>query len=180
MTDYRTVGAHQLNKWLWWNLNTFTYRDFSSGQDLRAFAGYDSIGLVPIIPTQQVPEMNNIVGGAPFIVYAYTRTAAAQSWWVNSEQCTYIVYDNDEERLRAVHTYMTDLLKRFDETARAVNNYLGAASKFDFKWIGLASSVGPEAAIQENGRQGAMVSIRYEYTCDIIGTVHNQNLGMRI
>jgi hypothetical protein len=178
MADYLTVGVHQINKWLWLNLKSFEYK---TGQ--KAFTAYkdsgnaSGINLIPIIPTQQQPEFVDISGGAPFIVYNYIMSSYPSEWWICREQCAYVIYDNDEERLRAIHAYMADLLKRVDWTAKNINNSSSTSSKFDFKYVQLTNASGPDEFNTEGGRQGAMVVIDYEYTTDING---NEGNGMRV
>ncbi len=166
MTDYRTMGAHQINKYLWGKLKDFEYKP-----GVKAFSAYGTgtgqKNLTPIIPTQQQPQFLDIVGGAPFLVYNYIVSSYASEWWLCREQCAYVIYDNDEERLRAIHGYMIDLLKRMDWTARDVNASPTTDVRFDFKYVQLTSASGPDEFNTEGGRTGAMVVINYEYTMDI-------------
>jgi hypothetical protein len=173
MADYTAVGAHKINAWLWSLLKGFEYK---TGE--KAFGAYFDSGnsagikIVPMIPTQQEPELVNIAGGAPFIVYNYVISSYASEWWVCREQLAYVIYDDDEERLRAIQNYMVDLLKRFDWTARSINSYLGS-SNYDFKYVQVTNAVSPDEFDTEGGRQGAMVTINYEYTVDLNGTEGN-------
>lgn len=181
MTDYRTVGVHQINKWLWNKLKDFEYLDFASQTLVKAFDDYGTgkIELTPIIPSQQMPEFTNIPSGAPFIVYGYSRSTSARSWHMKAEKAAFTVYDNNEERLRAIHGYLYDLLNRLDTTAWEVNKYLGASSAYDFKFIQVSNATGPEPFTQEGGRQGATVSVSYEYTYDLAGTAGTEGFGLR-
>lgn len=167
--DYRTVGAHQINKWLWSKLKDWEYKTSTKAFDAYGTAT-GKINLVPIIPAQQLPEFTNISGGAPFIVYAYTRSTSAKSFHMHSERATFVVYDNDEERLRAVHGYVFDLLRRLDVTADEINTYLGGSSVFSFKFVQASMASSPEPFTQEGGRQGATISISYDYTLELGST----------
>lgn len=181
MADYRMVGAHQINKWLWSLLKDFQYK---SGQ--KAFSGYvdsgNSAGLaiVPIVPGHQWAQLNDMTNGKfPFIVYNYAMSTYASEWWLCREQCAYIIYDSDEERLRAIHAYMIDLLKRFDWTARSINDSSVTASNFDFKYVSLISATGPDdtGVTTELSLPGSMVVVGYEYTTDTNSAEGN---GMRV
>lgn len=169
MADYRTSGAHQLNKWLWSKLQNFIY----NGTD-KAFADYGVSGIdaVPIVPAQQQPELMEIVGGAPFIVYNY-RQVPYSEWWTCQENCAYAIYDSDEERLRAIQNYLVQLLKRQDWAAADVNAYLGSSSKFDFKTIWVSSSQSPSPETDLGGRHGATISVSYKYTANLDGIEHS-------
>ncbi len=166
MTDYRTMGAHQMNKWLWSKLQDFEYKP-----GVKAFSAYGTgtgkKNLTPIIPTQQQPQFLDIAGGAPFLVYNYIISAYASEWWLCREQCAYVIYDNDEERLRAIHGYMVDLLRRMDWTARDINSSPTTDGRFDFKYVQLTSASGPDEFSTEGGRTGAMVVVNYEYTMEL-------------
>lgn len=181
MTDFRTTGVHQINKWLWDRLNQWTYKNDGVGNGIRAFDAYaidpfgnpeaGKVNLVPIIPSQQVPEFTNLTDGPPFIVYTYTTSPI--DVFAYSEQAAYVIYDSNEERLRAILHYMISIFKGMDWTAQAVNDWFYSVNEvgtsgdfFDFKWITVTTSVGPDQFTSEGGRQGAMVSIRYEFTHD--------------
>lgn len=180
-SNYRTTGVHQLNKWLWSRLATLPYK---GGYAFEKYAGSPASGpvpLVPIIPNQQLPEFNEIAGGAPFLVYNYTDLDPGSEWFTHTQSAAYVIYDDDEERLRAIHTYMVDLLRRMDWTAQEVNDYFMKntepgtnADAFDFKTVFVTTAVGPEPFEQQGGRQGALVVARIMFTHDL------QDNGMRI
>lgn len=178
MADYRTIGAHQINKWLWSVLKEFEYKPANKAFNAYKDSGNASgIAMTPIIPTQQQPAFTNIAGGAPFIVYNYTMSPYPSEWWLCREQCAYVIYDDNEERLRAIQNYMIDLMKRMDWTAREINGSGLIPGGFDFKYIQLMSASGPDEFSSEGGRQGAMVVIGYEYTVDINSEEGN---GLRV
>jgi len=173
VSDYRTVGAHQINKYLWNDLKDYEYPAGINRTPTRAFSAYGTgkVNLVPVVPTQQQPLLldatSGITGGAPFIVYNYITSGYSSEWWLCREQCAYVIYDNNEERLRAIQGRMVDLLKRVDWTARDINNATTTDKRFDFKFVQLTSASGPDEFSSEGGRQGAMVVINYEYTMDM-------------
>lgn len=180
MAEYRVVGAHEINKWLWSKLKDFEYKT-----GVKAFADYKDSGnddgyvIVPIVPGHQWPQMSDITGNkSPYIVYNYIMSSYSSEWWLCREQCAYVIYDSDEERLRGIHAYMIDLLKRVDWTARDINNYQ-SPSNFDFKFVQLTSASGPDdyAVTTEKSFQGAMVVVNYEYTTDMSTEEGN---GMRV
>lgn len=177
MSNYRTTATHQMNKWLWSKLQDIMYKGEPA---FKAYAPHGTVNLVPIVPSQQVQQMMDISGGAPFIVYNYTVMAASE-WWLQSEQASYIIYDNDEERLRQIHTYISQLLRRQDWTAQEINDWVldgiepgTQADVFDFKSVTLISATGPEPYESQGGRQGALIAARIMYTHEL------QQDGMRI
>lgn len=173
MGDYTLTGVHEINKWLWDKLQAL------SVNDVQAFAAYgpSKISAVPIIPSQQQPELNDILGGAPYLVYNYTINPYSEEFWMCRETCAYVIYDNNEERLRAIFHYMVDLFKRADWTARDINAFLPTDSPWDFKSVGVSTSTGPDKFADEGGKQSAMVVINYTYTHDLNGAEGN---GLRV
>lgn len=181
MADYRTVGAHQINKWLWNLLKNFEYKTgekaFSTYKDSGNSAGLD---LIPIVPGHQWAQLNDMTQGkSPFIVYNYIMSSYGTEWWMCREQCAYVIYDSNEERLRAIHAYLVDLLKRVDWTARSINAASTTPSNFDFKYVMLTSASGPDdyAQTTELSLQGCMVVVNYEYTTDLNSSEGN---GLRL
>lgn len=163
-----------MNRWLWGQLRDFELK--SGEKAFKNYAPHGSLNLIPIVPTQQDPTFTNIAKGAPFIVYNYITSHGVDEWWVSREQASFIVYDNNESRLRAISSYMTALLRRGDWTARNINDFI-SPSTFDFKFVEVLSASGPDEFTQEGGRQGAMVVVRYEYT---VNTDTNDGSGLLI
>lgn len=170
MSNYRTTATHQLNKWLWSKLVGQTYK---GAPVFNKFAPHGDINLIPIVPSQQIQQINDISGGAPFIVYNYT-TVGATEWYLEREQAAYIIYDDDEERLRQIHTYMVSLLRRQDWAAQEVNDWIYSgtergtqADTFEFKSIGLLTATGPEPYTSLGGRQGALLVVSIMFTHDM-------------
>ncbi|AXG66153.1 hypothetical protein SEA_ANNADREAMY_32 [Streptomyces phage Annadreamy] len=181
MADYRTVGAHQINKWLWSKLKTYEYKP-----GVKAFADYKDSGnptgyaVTPIIPNFQTAQITTITKNqSPYIVYNYVQNPYDSEWWMCREQCAYMIYDGNEERLRGIQNYMADLLKRMDWTARDLNYSGTVASNFDFKYVRLVATSGPDDLGEEveDVNPAAMVVINYEYTVDMNTAEGN---GMRV
>ena len=89
-------------------------------------------------------------------------------------------YDSDEERLRAIHNYLFDLLRRADATANDINKFLGSTSSFDFKYVNASLATSPAPFAQEGGRQAATIMTSYEYTNDMDGNSLSNTFGMRL
>jgi hypothetical protein len=180
LSNYRVTGSHQLNKWLWEKLQGLQYKGAPAFQKYGTGAG--KVNLVPFVPSQQLPEFTNIAGGAPFIVYTYSQQGSGSTWFTQVEQVAYVIYDNDEERLRTIHTYMVDLLRRADWTAQEINKWIydltpepgTQADPFEFKTVQVVSANGPEPFETQDGRQGAIVVVRIVFTHDL------DNQGLRI
>jgi hypothetical protein len=176
MSKYELNGVHVLNKFVWDNLKNAGLLD-----------EIDYSGLVPIIPTQQVPVFNDMAAGKPFIVYTFILSAYDQDLWANVEQVTYRIYSDDEAKLRRVVNFLVDLLSRLDWTAADVNRWIdrsntadGDEKKFEFKYVNVVGGSGAEPFAQEGGRQDATVTVRMAFTVDSNPAAYGEFLGMRV
>lgn len=176
MTKYDLNGVHVLNKFIWASL-----------VEAGLMSDADYSGLVPIIPTQQVPVFNDMASGKPFIVYTYMVASYDVDLWANVEQVTYRIFSDNERRLRQVTNFLIDLCKRHDWTASDVNSWLdnstlpadGDDRKFDFKYVQVVGATSAEPSSQEGGRQDSSVTVRMAFTHDTDSKVFGSRLGMR-
>jgi hypothetical protein len=158
VTDYLKSGVHVLNAWLWTKLDNFVWNEVD-----RAFAFYDSSGLIPIIPAQEEPEFVNAAQSAPFIVYNYIVTSkTGNQFYMMGDRISYVIYDSDESRLRAIFNYLNDLLYREDWTAQDINS-AGVDGQFNALRVTHVNAFGPDAYDDEGGRRSAVVNVVFEY-----------------
>jgi hypothetical protein len=175
MSKYDLNGVHVLNKFIWDNLKSAGLLD-----------EIDYSGLVPIIPTQQQPVFNDMASGKPFIVYTFMVAAYDRDIWSNIEQVTYRIYSDDERKMRQINNFIVDLCSRLDWTAQDLNRWIdnynspdGDEKRFDFKYVNVVGSTGPEPFNQEGGRQDSSVTVRMAYTVDSNPATSGLYLGMR-
>lgn len=167
---YDLSGAHVVNKFVWSRLES----------DL-GMSKADYNGLVPIIPTQEVPVFNEMKTGRPFIVYAYNIAGYNTDIWQHQEQLAYTIYSDNETDLRRISNFLRDLMRRYDITAAEINDFIGSPQipgtlvnpsadgddrAFEFKYITVISGLSNGPASSENGRQSSTLAFRYEYTRD--------------
>lgn len=184
--EYSLSGAHVLNRWVWEKLRIDFANDFKKYlTQPTSTTPNPAYGLVPIIPSQQLPEFTNISGGAPFMIYNYSIEGGTQVW-EGRDQVGYVIYDDDEARLRRIHNYMVQLLKRMDWTAADVNSFIARSTitsfkEFDIKWVQVTNAAGPQPFESEDGRHGALIMCTVSYTRDLIGNIDSlgNGLGMR-
>jgi hypothetical protein len=116
MTDYKADIMLDLRKFLWNELkanNIFTATDYYS----------DNVGLeiVPIIPVQQSPEMNQFLSGKKHIVYDKIGLSYEDNWAICCEQILFTIYSTDVSEINEIRNLMTDLFRRMDESAKDVD-----------------------------------------------------------
>lgn len=160
-------------------------------------------GLIPIIPVQEEPQFISAmdsqpgIGSFPYIVYSWhTNTIDAVSWYKTTDMVTYKVYANDQTALRKLVLLITDLFKRYDESAAVVNTYIArkylittsgttggpdaqlpAAQdgpdipgyeyrRYHYNYISVVSSSGGSPQTSENDPNTALINLRVNYTDD--------------
>jgi hypothetical protein len=143
MTDYKADIMIDLRKYLWNQLTSnsiFTATDYYS----------DNIGqeIVPIIPVQQSPEMNQFLSGKKHIVYDKIGLSYEDNWAICCEQILFTIYSTDVSEINEIRNLMTDLFRRMDDSARDANAYSGISSKFKFFSIFVAD-ISPTAPSEE-------------------------------
>jgi len=143
VTDYKADIMIDLRKYLWNQLTSnsiFTATDYYS----------DNIGqeIVPIIPVQQSPEMNQFLSGKKHIVYDKIGLSYEDNWAICCEQILFTIYSTDVSEINEIRNLMTDLFRRMDDSARDANAYSGVSSKFKFFSIFVAD-ISPTAPSEE-------------------------------
>ena len=143
MTDYKADIMIDLRKYLWNQLTSnsiFTATDYYS----------DNVGqeIVPIIPVQQSPEMNQFLSGKKHIVYDKIGLSYEDNWAICCEQILFTIYSTDVSEINEIRNLMTDLFRRMDDSARDANAYSGVSSKFKFFSIFVAD-ISPTAPSEE-------------------------------
>lgn len=141
--DYRLDMMLELRKYFWAKLkdaSIFTATDYYS----------DNVGLeiVPIIPVQQSPEMNQFLSGKKHIVYDKIGLSYEDMWAVCCEQVLFTIYATDVSDINEIRNFMTDLFRRMDDSAKEINSYLGSSTKFKFYSVHVAD-MSPTAPSEE-------------------------------
>lgn len=148
--NYKIDSASEIRKFLWDNLLTlgiFNEDDYYS----------DNIGetLVPIIPVQQSPELDQFLSGKKHIVYDKIGVSYDEMWQVCTEQILFTIYSTEYSEINEIKNLMLDLFRRMDETASDINRWAGLSSKFKFFSI-YVSDMSPTAPTDE--MQGYLAS----------------------
>jgi hypothetical protein len=141
--DYKADVMLDLRKFLWSQLqsnNIFVDTDYYS----------DNLGheIIPIIPVQQSPEMNQFLSGKKHIVYDKIGMSYEDNWAICCEQILFTIYSTDVSEINEIRNLMTDLFRRMDESARDTNAYSGISKKFKFFSIFVAD-ISPTAPSEE-------------------------------
>jgi uncharacterized protein RhaS with RHS repeats len=164
MSDH-IPAVYGLNRYLWAKIQEEAILDPAS---------YG--GLIPIIPTQEVPQLAQAMDSQdgirsfPFIVYTWNTNGYDQEWYTASDQIIYVINSNDGKKLRQLVLLISKQFKRFDESARAVNEFVQGSTlsdeykAYDYKYISVQAGTGGQPGFNENDPISAMVTVRAMYT----------------
>jgi hypothetical protein len=131
--DYKADVMYDIRKHLWENLQSSEIIDpYDYYSD-----NLDEV-LVPIIPVQQMAEMNQFLSGKTHIVYDKVGISYEDNWAICCEQIMFNIYSTDFAQIVEIRNLMMDLYRRMDESARDVNWFDQISDKFKFYSIFIA------------------------------------------
>ncbi len=162
MADYTKTAVGEVRDFLWTNLkedNILNKNDYIADGFI--------VPLIPIIPTQQVPEFNNLMSGKPYIVYDFEISQYTEDYWICEENIIFSIVSPDYGKIVQIMNYLVDLFRRMDDTAKNVNAGLADDSKFQFYYFYINNAVSPEAAEEEGGNQIGYIDVTYKYSRQI-------------
>jgi len=118
IVDYKVDSIFELRKFLWNELKAtkiFNPNDYYS----------DNINMevIPIIPVQQQPELNQFLSGKKHIVYDKIGISYDDIWLVCTEKVLFTVYSTEVSDIYEIRNLMTDLFRRMDDSAKDVNKF---------------------------------------------------------
>ena len=164
--DYKLDAMLELRKFLWNRLSEleiFDENDYYS----------DNIGetLIPIIPVQQLAEMNQFLSGKKHIVYDKIGQSYEDNWMVCCEQVLFTIYSTDISDINEIRNFMTDEFRRMDESARDINKWTGLSNKFKFFSIFVAdiSPTAPSEELQGFLSADVILEVKYARMLDGVG-----------
>ncbi|NDB81336.1 MAG: hypothetical protein EB127_01110 [Alphaproteobacteria bacterium] len=164
--DYKADMMLDLRKFLWSQLisnKIFTATDYYS----------DNIGqeIIPIIPVQQAPELNQFLSGKKHIVYDKIGLSYEDNWAICCEQVLFTIYSTDVSEINEIRNLMTDLFRRMDDSARDTNAYSGISKKFKFFSIFIAdiSPTSPSEELQGFLSADVVLEVKYARFLDSVG-----------
>ena len=160
--NYKLDAMLEVRKYLWDQLvdnEIFNPDDYYS----------ENIGdaIVPIIPVQQAPELNQFLSGKKHLVYDKVGISYDSLWQICNEQILFTVYATDFSEINEIRNLMIDVFRRMDESAQDVNKWAGLSTKFKFFSIYVSdmSPISPSEEIQ--GFLASDVILEVKYARDI-------------
>lgn len=161
--NYKLDAMLELRKFLWKELTERGVFD-----DDEYWSDNVNETLIPIIPVQQLPEMNQFLSGKKHIVYDKIGMSYDENWLICCEQILFTIYSTDISDINETRNFMTDQFRRMDESARDINKWAGLSNKFKFHSIYLAdiSPTAPSEELQGFFSADIILEIKYSRITD--------------
>ena len=162
MTDYSKVAVYDLRNKIWEELTNEGILDIND-----YYADGFAEPIIPIIPAQQIPEMNNLLPGKTYIVYSVVHKKYGIQWWISTESMTLEIVSRNSAEIQKITNFLIDLFRRYDLSARDLNIQLEVESPFTFFWFNIESANPIQYFTDEGGYMSGDLSIGYSYTREI-------------
>jgi hypothetical protein len=116
MVDYKIDAIYEIRKHLWQEILANGLIDEDSYYS-------DNLGstIIPIIPVQQAPEMNQFLSGKTHIVYDKMGSTYEENWMICCEKISFTIYSLDYAEINSIRNLMIDVFRRMDDSARDLN-----------------------------------------------------------
>ena len=159
MSVYDQLAINDIRSYLWDNLKSsslFVESDY--------YADGFTQPIIPIIPAQQVPELNNLLPGKTFIVYDYEILPIRHDWWIVDEMALFAVNSIRQDEINSIMNFMVDLFRRYDDSALEIRNSNIISNNFIFHYTAIESIKSPEPSKLEGGVKTGYVNLFYSYS----------------
>lgn len=164
--NYKLDAMLELRKYLW---NQLADRGIFDENDYWSDNLNENI--IPIIPVQQVAEMNQFLSGKKHIVYDKIGMSYEDNWLICCEQVMLTLYSTNVSEINEIRNYLTDEFRRMDESARDINKWADLSDKFKFHtvWIADISPTAPSEELQGFFAAEVILEIKYSRITDSQG-----------
>ena len=164
--NYKLDAMLELRKFLWKELSD---REIFDENDYWSDNLNENI--IPIVPVQQVAEMNQFLSGKKHIVYDKVGMAYDDIWLICTEQILFTIYATDFSEINEIRTFMIDQFRRMDDAAKDVNKWTGLSNKFKFHSIYIAdiSPMSPSEELQGFFSADVILEVKYSSMTDANG-----------
>lgn len=157
--DYSSIAVEDLRLFMWEQLkNNGILKESDYYAD-----GFDT-PLVPIIPSQQVPEFNNLLPSKLYMIYEVETLPQGVQWWMTHEMMSLMIVSPLHDEINTVMNFLYDLLRRYDSTAKdlALSNIL--SNNFIFHYTTVNRIKSPSPMKHEGGLRVGSMNILYQYS----------------
>jgi hypothetical protein len=164
--NYKMDAMLELRRFLWSRLTDLEIFDAD-----QYYSDNLAETIVPIIPVQQMAEMNQFLSGKKHIIYDKIGLSYEENWMVCCEQILFTVYSTDVSEINEIRNFMTDEFRRMDESARDINKWAGLSNKFKFFSIYIAdmSPTAPSEELKGFLSADVILEVKYARMVDGVG-----------
>jgi hypothetical protein len=165
MIDYNIDAMYEIRKHLWQELilnKIFNDSDYYS----------DNIGkeIIPIIPVQQQPELNQFLSGKKHIVYDKIGLSYEENWMICCEKILFTIYATDFSEINQIRNLMLDVFRRMDDSAKDLNASKSTSKiKFFNTMVAEISPTEPSQELQGFLSADVILEVKYARTTDGAG-----------
>ena len=165
MIDYKIDAMYEIRKHLWRELisnNVFNKSEYYS----------DNVGqeIIPIIPVQQQPELNQFLSGKKHIVYDKIGLSYEDNWMICCEKMIFTIYATDFSEINEIRNLMLDVFRRMDDSAKDLNASKSTPQIKFFNTLVLEiSPTSPSEELQGFLSSDVILEVKYARTVDEIG-----------
>jgi len=157
--NYKLDAINEVRKFLWSEL--VTNKIFN---ETEYYSDNVATTIIPIIPVQQSPELNQFLSGKKHIVYDKINSSYEDNWLICNEQFMFTIYSVDISEINEIRNFMLDLFRRMDESARDMNAYPQISDKFKFHTIYIADITPTTPSEELQGFLSADVVLQVKYS----------------
>jgi len=143
MPNYKLDAMFELRKYLWKKM-----KDAKVFNENEYYADNLSESLIPIIPVQQMAEMNQFLSGKKHIVYDKIGMSYKDNWLICVEQVLFTIYSTEILDMVEIRNFMIDEFRRMDDSAKDINGSSTLSNKFKFHSI-LVADISPTKPAEE-------------------------------
>jgi len=158
MADYTKLPIFDINAYIWENIKKDGILDKN---DYYADELTDII--VPIVPAQQIPEFNNLLPGQTYLIYDYEEKPTMENWWISEVIATYYIVSPNYDKINQIMDYFKDNFRRYDDSAKDLNNWSGNSGVYNFHYIYVDSITSPQHFASEGGFMMGEIQICISY-----------------
>jgi len=159
MVNYKSDAMFELRKYLWAKLaekEIFNPNEYYS----------DNLDetIIPILPVQQAPEMNQFLSGKKHIVYDKIGMSYEDNWLICCEQILFTIYSTELLDIVEIRNFLTDEFRRMDDSAKDINHWNNLSDKYKFHSIFIADISPTEPSQELQGFLAADVILEVKYS----------------
>ena len=162
MVDYNKSAFYEIRSLVWQEL-----QDANLFDEQNYYADGFTKPLIPIIPSQQIPEFNNLLPGMPYITYDITSRPYQQNWWISEEVVTFSIVSTNALQINAISNLLIDVFRRYDKSAKDMNLFRDEESNFNYHYFMIDYTDSVQPFETEGGFMVGEIALMYAYSRNI-------------